>query len=286
MAIIMKGTDIANRMKSELRQRVREQDFANQYVAIIYVGDNPASATYVRMKQKFAHEIGLPLKIIGQNGEITDYETLMDVIVDLSYDDDCLGFMPQLPLTSELKSHMMDVFDAIPPYKDIDGLSGGFMGQFLTEQIDFLGATPQAVFTLLDEYGYGNLEGKKVVIVWQSNLLGKPLALGVMRRGGTVLSFNSTSPDDVVRNSCLQSDIIISATGVVHRLDETYFRDDQSQVVIDVGRGSYNWKPAWDVTLHTISDKVAAYTPIPWGVWPLTIANLLMNVKRLYNRFY
>lgn len=158
MAIIMKGTYIADRMKDELRQRVREQNFTNQYVAIIYVGDNPASATYVRMKQKFAHEIGLPLKIIGQNGEITDYESLMDVIVELSYDDDCLGFMPQLPLTPELRPHLMEVFDAIPPYKDIDGLSGGFIGQFLTEQIDFLGATPQAVFTLLDEYGYGDLK--------------------------------------------------------------------------------------------------------------------------------
>lgn len=165
MAIIMKGTDIANRMKEELTQRVREQDFSTQYVAIIYVGDNPASATYVRMKQRFAHEIGLPLKIIGQNGEINNYEDLMDIVVELSYDDNCLGFMPQLPLTKELIPHLMDILDAIPPYKDIDGLSGGFMGQFLTEQIDFLGATPQAVFTLLDEYGYGDLKGKTVTIV-------------------------------------------------------------------------------------------------------------------------
>ena len=84
-----------------------------------------------------------------------------------------------------------------------------------------------------------------------------------MRRGGTVLSFNSSSPDDIVRNACLQSDIIISATGVVHRLDESYFRIDQSQVVVDVGRGERNGQPAGDITLHTISDKVAAYTPIP-----------------------
>lgn len=93
--------------------------------------------------------------------------------------------------------------------------------------------------------------------------MGKPLALGVMRRGGTVLSFNSSSPDDVVRNSCLQSDIVISCTGVVHRLDENYFRDDGSQVAIDVGRGERNGKSAGDITLHTIADKVAAYTPIP-----------------------
>ena len=93
------------------------------------------------------------------------------------------------------------------------------------------------------------------------------------------MTFYSSSNDDVVRSSCLQSDIIISCTGVVHRLDESYFRPDGTQVVIDVGRGSYNGKPAGDVTLHTIADKVAAYTPIPGGVGPLTIANLLMNIK-------
>lgn len=165
MAIIMKGTDIANQMKAELTQRVRENDFANKYVAIIYVGDNPASATYVRMKTKFANDIGLELKVFGQDSTITTYEELMDILVELSYDDDCIGMMPQLPLPPELKSHLMDILDAIPPYKDIDGLSGGFMGQYMTEQIDFLGATPQAVFTLLDYYGYGNLEGKKVAII-------------------------------------------------------------------------------------------------------------------------
>lgn len=272
-------------MKAELTQRVRDHDFANKYVAIIYTGDNPASATYVRMKQKFAREIGLELKIIGQQGEIKNNEDLMDVVVELSYDDDCIGFMPQLPLIPELRPHLMELFDAIPAYKDIDGLSSGFMGHYITEQIDFLGATPQAVLTLLDHYGYGNLDGKIVSVIWQSNLLGKPLVLACMRRGATVMTFNSHSPDQQVKQSCLSSDIIISCTGVVHRLDESYFRSDHSQVVIDVGRWNLNGKAVWDVTLDTISDKVAAYTPIPGGVWPLTIANLLMNVKRLYDKY-
>lgn len=285
MPIILSWTSIANQMKAELIQRVRDQNFANKYVAIIYVWDNPASATYVRMKQKFAHDIGLPLKIIGQQWEIKTHEDLMDVIVELSYDDDCLGFMPQLPLTSELRPYMMELFDAIPPYKDIDGLGSAFIGQYITEQIDFLWATPQAVLSLLDHYGYGDLNGKIVSIVWQSNLLGKPLALACMRRGATVMIFNSHSPDEQVKQSCLSSDIIISCTGVVHRLDESYFRSDQSQVVIDVGYGNLDGKPVGDVTLDTIADKVAAYTPIPWGVWPLTIANLLMNVKRLYDKY-
>ena len=285
MSIIMSWTPIADRMKTELTNRVRENDFKDKYVAIIYMGDNPASATYVRMKQKFAQDIGLSLKIIGQDNDIKNYDDLMDVVGELSYDDNCIGFMPQLPLAWLTPEQVMEVFDAIPPYKDIDGLSWGFIGQFVTEQIYFLGATPQAVFTLLDEYWYGNLVWKSVTIVWQSNLLGKPLVLGCMRRWASVMTFNSKSSDELVRSSCLQSDIIISCTGVVHRLDESYFRSDRSQVVIDVGRGKREWKPAWDVRLHTIIDKVAAYTPLPGWVWPLTIANLLMNVKRLYTKF-
>lgn len=285
MALILTGTPIADRMKAELTTRVRENDFANKYVAIIYTGDNASSATYVRMKTKFANEIGLQLRVFWQDPKIETYEQLMDTVVELSYDDDCIGVMPQLPLIPELRPHLMELFDALPPYKDIDGLSSGFMWQYMTEQLDFLGATPQAVMTLLDEYGFGNLEWKIVSVIGQSNLLGKPLVLAALRRGATVMTFNSHSSDEIVRSSCLQSDIIISCTGVVHRLDETYFRADQSQIAIDVGRGIKDGKPVGDITLDTIIDKVAAYTPIPWWVGPLTIANLLMNVKRLYDKY-
>ncbi len=285
MTLQLLWNPIADRMKAELTQRVRENDFADKYVAIIYVGDNPASATYVRMKQKFSNEIGLDLRIFGQDPKIETYEELMDLLVELSYDDDCIGLMPQLPLTPELKEYQMELFDALPPYKDIDGLSSGFMGAYMTEQIDFLGATPQAVMTLLDEYGYGDLRGKKVVLIWQSNLIGKPLMLACMRRGATLINCNSSTDRDFLRETCLQSDIIISCTGVVHLIDETFVRDDQSQVVIDVGRWSKDGKAVGDMTLDTITPKVAAYTPIPWGVWPLTIANLLMNVKRLYHKY-
>jgi 5,10-methylene-tetrahydrofolate dehydrogenase/methenyl tetrahydrofolate cyclohydrolase len=152
-------------MKAELTQRVRENDFANKYIAIIYTGDNLASATYVRMKTKFANEIGLQLKVFGQDPKIETYEQLMDTVVELSYDDDCLGVMPQLPLASELRKYQMELFDALPPYKDIDGLSSGFIGAYMTEQLDFLGATPQAVMTLLDEYGYGDLQGKTIALI-------------------------------------------------------------------------------------------------------------------------
>ena len=275
-------TPIANRMKAEMTQQVRENFLQDHYVAIIYCGDNPASATYVRMKQKFAQEIGLDLKIFGQDGQIQTSTDLLKVASELASDPLCIGYMPQLPLPVDLKSAQFELFDRIPREKDIDGLGSHFIGKYITNQIDILWATPQAVMTLLDEYGYGDLKGKKVSIVWQSNLIGKPLLLACIRRGATVYSFNSKSDRDDMRYSCLHSDIIISCTGVVHLLDETFFRDDHTQVAIDVGRGFLDGKAVGDMTLDTIASKVLAYTPIPWWVWPLTIASLLHNAIYLY----
>ena len=285
MSIVLSWKNIADCMKLELKQRVIDNNFQDKYIAIIYTWNNEASATYVRMKKRFANDIWLQLKVFWQDPKIETYEQLIDTVVELSYDDDCIGLMPQLPLAPELTQYQMELFDSLPPYKDIDGLSSWFMGQYLTEQIDFLWATPQAVLTLLDEYWYGDLEGKTVSIIWQSNLLGKPLVIACMRRGATVMTFNSKSNKDLMKESCLNSDIIISCTGVIHLLDERYFRDDESQIVIDVGRGMKDDRPVWDITLDSIKEKVAAYTPIPGWVWPLTIANLMMNVKRLYDKY-
>lgn len=273
-------------MKKDLQDWVSSHDFWGKYIAILYLWDNPASATYTRMKQRFAHDVGLSLSIIGQNNEITNYEELISVVEQLAQDDDCIWLMPQLPLPKEYRSYTMDILNRIPVSKDIDGLSWKFLGEYITKEIDFLGATPQAVFTLLDHYAYGNLEWKNITIIWQSNLIGKPLALGVLDRKGSLFSFNSSSDAQAIKRACLQSDIIISATGVIHGLDEEYFRDDKTQIVVDVGRGKKNGKPVGDIKLDYIKDRVAAYTPIPWGVWPLTIANLLMNIKRLYNKYW
>lgn len=277
-------TPIADELRAKLKQEVSQSPFLSHpdnYIAIIYCGENPASATYVRMKKKFAQSIGLELKIFGQDPVIGSSSELLALADSLTQDPHCLGFMPQLPLPEYLKDAQFDLFDRIPRYKDIDGLGSQFMGKYITNQLDVLGATPQAVMTLLDHYGFGALRGKTVSIIGQSNLLGKPLVLACMRRGASVLSFNSKTDRDFLRQCCLQSDIVISCTGVVHLIDETYFRTDKSQVAIDVGWGSLDGKPVGDMTLETIAPQVAAYTPIPWGVGPLTIASLLANAITL-----
>lgn len=273
-------TSIAEQIKSQLRQTVSGSTFLShpkRYVAIIYCGDNPGSATYIRMKKRFAKDIGLELRVFWQDPFVSTPWELLSLADQLADDSNCIGFMPQLPLPDSLREAQFNLYDRIPWHKDIDGLGSELIWKYITNQTDVIGATPQAVLSLLDYYEYGDLRGKTVSIIGQSNLLGKPLVLACMRRGATVFSFNSKSSRDLVRNSCLQSDVVISCTWIVHLIDESYFRDDNTQVAIDVGRGSLNGKPVGDMTLETISQKVAAYTPIPWGVWPMTIASLFSN---------
>ena len=277
-------TPISDRIREKLAAKVTELPLDNHYVAIIYCWDSPASATYVRMKKKFAKSIGLDLKVFGQDPIIQEESELLSLADRLVSDPLCIGFMPQLPLPDYLREAQFELFDRIPRYKDIDGLGSEFIGKYITNQIDILWATPQAVMTLLNEYGFGDLSGKTVSIVWQSNLLWKPLALAMMRGGATVFSFNSKTKRELVRNSCLHSDIIISCTWVVHVIDESHFRDDQTQIAIDVGWWSLDGKRVGDMTLDTISSKVLSYTPIPGGVGPLTIASLFSNSLFLYHK--
>lgn len=285
MAKILYGAPIAERIKSELKDWIKEQNLSEHYVAIIFSGDNPASASYVRMKQRFAHDIWLDLRIIGQHSEYSTSDELLELLEQYAQDPHCIGLMPQLPLAPEFRDITMKVFDRIPVSKDIDWLWSEFLGHYVNEQIDFLWATPQAVFGLLDEYGYGDMQGKKITIIGQSNLLGKPLALGVMRRGWTVSVFNWSSDQEYMKHICKMSDIVISATWSIHLLDDSFFREDKTQVAIDVGRGKKDGQAVGDIDLSSITDKVAAYTPVPWGVGPLTIANLLNNVKNLYTLY-
>jgi methylenetetrahydrofolate dehydrogenase (NADP+)/methenyltetrahydrofolate cyclohydrolase len=140
------------------------------------------------------------------------------------------------------------------------------------------------VVEILDYYGFGDVTGKTISIIWQSNLVGKPLAVALMNRGATVGSFNIDSDSLLVASRCEQSDIIISATGKVHLIDQWYFweRIDLSQkVMIDVGRGSFEWKPAGDINWRYYEQKVQAITPVPWGVGPVTVACLFANIVKL-----
>ncbi|MEI6118818.1 MAG: hypothetical protein WCP92_06440 [bacterium] len=132
--------------------------------------------------------------------------------------------------------------------------------------IDFVPATPKAVLSLLDYYQLGDMKGKTVSIIGQSNIVGRPLIIDCIKRGATVASFNESNAIEEIKVMTKQSDYIISCTGKVHLIDDSFVRDDNSQIIVDVGYGHIDGKPVGDVHIATIQDKVASYTPVPGGI--------------------
>lgn len=300
MTLILDGRPHAAVMKEQLQQKATHVFWSKKvYMAIVFVWENSASNAYVGFKKKFGEDIGINVEVFGQDTE-TDFPQLdsrklkakswtqkeiIDLIQFLNSDPACVGIIVQLPLPDPLWADTSKITQHIDPSKDIDAMGGMIYGMDSFGTIDFLGATPQAAMTLLKEYDLDNVWGKMVSIVGQSNLIGKPLATHLMKKWATVLSFNSKSPKEEMYALCQQSDYIFACTGVIHVINEKYINNKKSQVIVDIGYGYKDGKPVGDVQLDLIKDKVAAYTPIPGGVWPLTVASLFDNIFKLYTHF-
>lgn len=300
MTLILDGRPHAAVMKQQLKQKTQEV-FGSQkvYMAIIFVWDNSASTAYVWFKKKFGEDIGIAVEIFGQDEETNfdhlqsrkptaknwKQEDIMTLIKFLNTDPACVWIIVQLPLPDPLRGDTANITQHIHPSKDIDAMGGMIYGMDSFGTIDFLGATPQAAMTLLKQYDLDNVWGKMVSIVWQSNLIGKPLATHLMKKWATVLSFNSKSPKEQMYALCKQSEYIFACTGVIHVVDDNYINDNKNQIIVDIGYGYKDGKPVGDVQLEQIKDKVAAHTPIPGGVWPLTVASLFDNIFKLYKHF-
>lgn len=301
--MILSWKDISIKLQQELTEQVKTT-FAGKksYVAIIFLWDDYSSATYVRHKKKYGETIGLPVVVFGQN-HLPEYDKtqvnsdedvviyvnqtydtifkVMELIDYLNYDNDCVGILVQLPLPAQFEEYKEKMLAAITPEKDVDGLGWAILGLSDMGLIDFVPATPRAVLYLLQQYNLDDFKGKTVAILWQSNIVGKPLALECIKRGATVYSCNSSTSVKEIRSIAKRSDYIISCTGKVHLVDAEFVRDDQSQIVIDVGYGHIDGKPVGDVKIEDIADKVSAYSPVPWGVGPLTVACIFANVMTL-----
>lgn len=302
-SMILSWKDISTPLQQELTAQVSKV-FAGKkpYVAVIFLWDDYSSATYVRHKKKYGESIGLPVVVFGQshlpqydktqvksdedvviyvNQTYDTIHKVMELIDYLNYDHDCVGILIQLPLPASFEVYKEKMVAAITPEKDVDGMWGVILWLAEIDLIDFVPATPRAVFHLLEHYELGDLRGKSVTILWQSNIVGKPLALECIKRGATVYSCNADTPLKKIKAICKYSDYIISCTGKVHLLDATFVRDDQTQIIVDVGYGHIDGKPVGDVKIEEIADKVSAYTPVPGGVWPLTVACIFANVLTL-----
>lgn len=297
--MILEGRQLALDLQEELKAKVASTFSEQKYVAIIFLWDDFSSATYVKHKKTYGESIGLPVIVFGQNhdaefdrnqaGKFDDvgiyinqkYDSIgkvMELIKYLNQDSACVGIIVQLPLPEQFKQYKTQILCAITPTKDVDGLGGVLTGLSSIGLIDFVPATPRAVLYLLDKYGLGDMKGKTVAIIGQSIIVGRPLIIDCVKRWATVASFNQSFSVEEIKKMCKESDYIISCTGKVHFVDESFVRDDKTQIIVDVWYGHKDGKPVGDVVLENIIDKVATYTPVPGGVWPLTVACLFANV--------
>ena len=245
-------------------------------LAAIVVGNNPASKIYIDQKRKKALEMGIFFECV-ELPENTSEEELSKTIQMLNQTKDIHGIILQLPLPTALKPSLF--LSQIAPHKDVDGLHPVSLGSLFQEEISFAPCTPQGCVQLL-KHVIQNLSGKKALILGRSNLVGKPLMHLLLRQNLTVQIAHSKSLH--LRKLCHENDIIISAMGVPQLIDDTYVKDEHT--IIDVGITKKDGRIYGDVYFEAVEPIVKYITPVPGGVGPMTVFNLMLNTVIAYLR--
>ncbi len=263
------GKAISQMVKDELRDRVKKEEI-EATLAVIQVGSDPASTVYVGNKKKACEYIGIR-SLAFELPEETKEEELLDLVRELNDREDVDGILVQLPLPAHMDEDK--VIQTISPKKDVDGFHPQSVGALSIGQPGFVSCTPAGVIQLLKRSGV-EIEGKECVIVGRSNIVGKPMALLMLRENATVTICHSRTKD--LKEVTKRADILIVAIGKPRFITKEYVKE--GAVVIDVGihRGADN-KLCGDVDFDEVEPVASAITPVPGGVGPMTIAMLMNN---------
>lgn len=269
MSIRIDGKQISAQIKDELKERVEKENL-EVTLAVIQVGNDPASTVYVGNKKKACEYVGIR-SLAYELPEETPEEELLQLIKELNDRDDVNGILVQLPLPAHMDEDK--VVQTISPKKDVDGFHPQSVGALSIGQPGFVSCTPAGVIQLLKRTGI-EINGKECVIVGRSNIVGKPMALLMLRENATVTVCHSHTKD--LKEVTKRADILIVAIGKPKFITKEYVKD--GAVVIDVGihRGA-DGKLCGDVDYDDVAPITYAITPVPGGVGPMTIAMLMNN---------
>lgn len=269
MAVLIDGKEIARQVKDECRERVQNEGL-DVTLAVIQVGEDPASTVYVGNKKKACEYIGIR-SISYELPEETTEEELLAIVNNLNADDTVHGILVQLPLPEHIDEDK--VIQTISPKKDVDGFHPQSVGALSIGQPGFVSCTPAGIIQLLKRSEI-DLEGKECVIVGRSNIVGKPMALLMLRENATVTVCHSRTKN--LQEVTKRADILIVAIGKPKFITADYVK--KGAVVIDVGiHRNENNKLCGDVDYENVEPLVSAITPVPGGVGPMTIAMLMNN---------
>lgn len=272
MPQLIDGKKISAEIKEELKEQVAKlkEEGVTVTLAVIQVGNDPASTVYVGNKKKACAYIGIE-SLAYELPEETTEEELLSIIADLNERKDVNGILVQLPLPKHIDENK--VIQSISPAKDVDGFHPESVGAMCIGQAGFLSCTPAGIIQLLKRSGI-TIEGKECVVIGRSNIVGKPMALLLLRENGTVTIAHSKTQN--LPELTKRADILVAAVGKPKMITADYVKE--GAVVIDVGihRNEDN-KLCGDVDFDSVAPKCSAITPVPGGVGPMTIAMLMYN---------
>lgn len=273
MAKLISGKAVSAALRTQIREEtaaLRENHGIHPGLAVVLVGNDPASQIYVRNKQKACEEVGFRAFEYRLNENSTQ-EQLLDLIRVLNKDDKVHGILVQLPLPKHIDEQT--VILTIAPEKDVDAFHPMNVGRIMIGNYEFLPCTPAGVMELIDSTGV-DLNGANCVVVGRSNIVGKPMAMLLLHRNATVTICHSRTRN--LAEVCAGADILVSAVGKPHFIRADMVKD--GAVVIDVGMNhDENGKLCGDVEFAEVEPKAGYITPVPGGVGPMTITMLLKN---------
>lgn len=276
MGKIISGKEVSAAIRQKIRedaQTLRENHGIQPGLAVILVGNDPASQIYVRNKQKACEEVGFHAFEYRLSENSTE-EQLLDLIGVLNKDNKVHGILVQLPLPDHIDPQT--VINTISPDKDVDAFHPMNVGKIMIGDYEFLPCTPAGVMELIDSTGV-EISGKNCVVVGRSNIVGKPMAMLLLHRNATVTICHSRTKN--LAEICASADILVSAVGKAHFINADMVKE--GAMVIDVGMNhDENGKLCGDVEFAEVEPKTSYITPVPGGVGPMTITMLMKNTLR------
>ena len=272
MANIISGKEVSLKVKGEVREKALalKEKGIEIGLAVIIVGDNPASRVYVNNKKKACDEVGFISYEYALPEETTEAE-LLELVKKLNEDDKVNGILVQLPLPKQINENA--IINAISPDKDVDAFHPFNVGKIMIGEYAFLPCTPAGIMELIDSTGV-EIAGKSCVVIGRSNIVGKPMSMLLLHRSGTVTVCHSKTKN--LKEICAQADILVAAVGRPNFVTGDMVKE--GAVVIDVGINRMeDGKLCGDVNFAEAEKKASFITPVPGGVGPMTIAMLMKN---------
>lgn len=279
--MIINGKEISKKIKDQLKEEVeiiKENYSRLPKLVVILIGEDQASKTYVRNKERGCAYIGIESEVLKHDDTFSESE-LLEEIERLNNDDNVDGILVQLPLPKHIKEER--ILSAIDPNKDVDGFHPQNVAKLFLGQQSLVPCTPKGMLVLLDEINY-DLKGKEVVVVGRSNIVGKPVSVLCLQKDATVTIGHSKTKN--LKSVCSRADVLITAIGKAKFFNHDYVKE--GAVVLDVGiNRDENNKLCGDVDFDDVKDKVKAITPVPGGIGPMTITMLMQNtLEAFYKR--